>query len=47
MKLVSNVILSVMFLMAVVGLMVVVGSIVIGEFDFSSVNSINLSGDLG
>ena len=47
MKLVSNVVLSVMFLMAVLGLMCVVGSIVIGEFEFSKVNMVNLNGDLG
>ena len=47
MKLVSNVILGVMFLTAVLGLAVVIGSIVVGEFEFSSVNSIHLNGELG
>ena len=47
MKLVSNVILVGMFLMAVVGLGVVLGSIVVGEFEFSKVNMVNLNGDLG
>jgi hypothetical protein len=47
MKLVSNVILIGMFLMAVVGLLVIVGSIVIGVFEFSQINYINLNGDLG
>ena len=47
MKLVSNVVLSVMFLMAVLGLVVVLGSIVVGEFEFSKVNMVNLNGDLG
>ena len=47
MKLVSNVVLGVMFLTAVLGLMVIIGSIVVGEFEFSSVNSISLNGELG
>ena len=47
MKLVSNVVLGVMFLTAVLGLVVVVGSIVVGEFEFSSINSIHLNGELG
>jgi len=47
MKLVSNVVLGVMFLTAVLGLLVIIGSMVIGEFEFSSVNSISLNGDLG
>ena len=47
MKLVSNVVLGVMFLTAVLGLMVIIGSIVVGEFEFSSIKSIHLNGDLG
>ena len=47
MKLVSNLVLSVMFLMAVLGLVVVLGSIVVGEFEFSKVNMVNLNGELG
>jgi hypothetical protein len=47
MKLISNVVLGVMFLTAVLGLMVIIGSIVVGEFEFSSVNSIHLNGELG
>ena len=47
MKLVSNLVLSVMFLMAVLGLVVVLGSIVVGEFKFSKVNMVNLNGELG
>ena len=47
MKLVSNVVLGVMFLTAVLGLMVIIGSIVVGDFEFSNINSIHLNGELG
>jgi hypothetical protein len=47
MKLVSNLVLGVMLLMAVLGLVVVVGSMVVGDFKFSEVNNISLNGELG
>lgn len=47
MRVVSNLVLGTMFLMAVLGLIVVIGSMVVGEFEFSKVGMINLNGDLG
>jgi hypothetical protein len=45
MKVVEKVILGTMFTLAVGGLLVVVGTMILGELDFSNFNYISLKGE--
>jgi len=45
MKLVSNMVLGFMLMLGVVGLIVIIGSMVMGKMDYSEFNYISLNGE--